>query len=390
MVATIYDSMEIFLTFMAVITLCLGGIGVMNIMLVSVSERTREIGVKQAVGASRERILVEFFLEAVVLTLVSGIGGLLFGGWICSFVGHLPLPPLFSGLPVTPMTAIIAFATLVLVGMLSGIYPARRASLLTPVEALALRMIRYIFNEAIGALAHYRLRSLLTMLSIVWGITSLMLLLSYGEGFDRALTRAFLQIGKDLVVAFPGQTSMQAGGERSGRRIRLELSDVTAIQESVPTVEAISPEVRRNYPISYGYRTRDYSAIGVYSSFERIRNMEIALGRFLSEEDVFQRQRVVVIGDNVRKELFSGMPALGNEIKINGVRFAVIGVLKKKTQISNYTSPDDMNVYMPFTTLLGHDRCAVPRQYRSIARQQLVPISHRARRRAALARAAQL
>jgi putative ABC transport system permease protein len=146
---------------------------------------------------------------------------------------------------------------------------------------------------------------------------------------------------------------MQAGGERSGRRIRLELSDVTAIQESVPTVEAISPEVRRNYPISYGYRTRNYSAIGVYSSFERIRNMEIALGRFLSEEDVFQRQRVVVIGDNVRKELFSGMPALGNEIKINGVRFAVIGVLKKKTQISNYTSPDDMNVYMPFTTLSG-------------------------------------
>lgn len=136
MVATIYDSMEIFLTFMAVITLCLGGIGVMNIMLVSVSERTREIGVKQAVGATRERILTEFFLEAVVLTLASGMGGLLLSMGICTLVSHLPLPTLFSGLPVTPTTAIVAFATLVLVGVLSAIYPARRASLLTPVEAL--------------------------------------------------------------------------------------------------------------------------------------------------------------------------------------------------------------------------------------------------------------
>lgn len=214
-------------------------------------------------------------------------------------------------------------------------------------------MIRHILSEAIGALAHYRLRSCLTMLSIVWGITSLILLLSYGEGFDRALTRAFLQIGKDLVVVFPGQTSMQAGGERSGRRIRLELSDVTAIKDSVPTVEAISPEVRRYYAISYGYRTRNYNTIGVHSSFQQIRNMELATGRFISEEDVFQRQRVVVIGDNVRKELFSAMPALGAELKIAGVRFTIVGVLKKKTQISNYTSPDDMNVYVPLTTMAG-------------------------------------
>ncbi|MGH7971619.1 MAG: ABC transporter permease, partial [Limisphaerales bacterium] len=106
-------------------------------------------------------------------------------------------------------------------------------------------MIRHIFSEALNALSHYRLRSMLTMLSIVWGVASLMLLLSYGEGFGRALTRAFLQIGKDLVVIFSGQTSMQAGGERSGRWILLDLNDVKAIQEGVPTVEAVSPEARR-------------------------------------------------------------------------------------------------------------------------------------------------
>ncbi len=136
MVATIYDSMELFLSCMAVITLGLGGIGVMNIMLVSVAERTREIGVKKAVGATRKRILLEFFLEALMLTIFSGLAGLVGALGICRIVDALPLPTLFSGLPVTPWTVAVAFGTLVLVGILSAVYPARRASLLTPVEAL--------------------------------------------------------------------------------------------------------------------------------------------------------------------------------------------------------------------------------------------------------------
>jgi putative ABC transport system permease protein len=214
-------------------------------------------------------------------------------------------------------------------------------------------MIRHIFSEALNAVGHYRLRSALTMLSITWGVASLMLLLSYGQGFDRALTQAFLQIGKDLVVIFPGQTSMQAGGERSGRRIRLELSDVKAIQEGVPTVESVSPEVRRFYPFLFSERSRSYSVSGVYACYERIRETVAAEGRFLSEEDVLHRRRVVVIGENLRHELFSGLPAVGSEIKINGVRFTVIGVLRKKTQISNYTAPDDMTAFIPFSTLSG-------------------------------------
>jgi putative ABC transport system permease protein len=214
-------------------------------------------------------------------------------------------------------------------------------------------MIRHIFAEALSALSYYRLRSALTMLSIIWGVASLMLLLSYGQGFERALTQAFLQIGKDLVVVFPGQTSMQAGGERSGRPVMLELKDVTAIQEGVPTVEAVSPEVRQFFPLAFNERTRSYSVAGVYASYERIRNTAIATGRFLSEEDVLQRRRVVVIGENLRHELFSGLPALGGELKIGGVRFTVIGVLEKKTQISNYAPPDDMTAFIPFTTLSG-------------------------------------
>jgi putative ABC transport system permease protein len=136
MVAGIYDSMEIFLGFVAFITLGLGGVGVMNIMLVSVAERTREIGVKKAIGATPNRILFEFFIESIVLTIFSGLAGLFLAWGICTAVSQLPLPTMFAGLPVTPLTALLAFGTLVLVGILSAIYPARRASQLTPVEAL--------------------------------------------------------------------------------------------------------------------------------------------------------------------------------------------------------------------------------------------------------------
>jgi putative ABC transport system permease protein len=248
-------------------------------------------------------------------------------------------------------------------------------------------MIRHIFREALSALAHYRLRSLLTMLSIVWGVASLMLLLSYGQGFGTALKKAFQQIGKDLVVVFNGQTSLQAGGERAGRHINLELSDVQVIEEGVPTIEAVSPEVRRWWTCSYGYRSRDYSVSGVYAAFERIRGMEMADGRFLSEDDVLHRRRVVVIGDNLRKELFSGLPPVGCEIKINGVRFTVVGVLRKKTQITNYASPDDMTAFVPLTTLSGYT------DVRYLSDVVMTPVSNQFRDRivadvrAALARA---
>jgi putative ABC transport system permease protein len=191
------------------------------------------------------------------------------------------------------------------------------------------------------------------MLSIVWGVASMVMLLAYGNGFEAALIRAFLQIGKDLVVVFPGQTSLQAGGERAGRRISLELNDVRAIQEGVPTVEAISPEVRRRFTVAYGERLRTYSVAGVYAAYQRIRAAALKDGRYLSEEDVHQRRRVAVIGDKVRAELFSGQSAVGSEIKINGARFTVIGVLARKTQISNYQAPDDLTVFIPFDTLAG-------------------------------------
>src|SRR5216684_6336426 len=107
----------------------------------------------------------------------------------------------------------------------------------------ALMSIKSIAGEALEALRFNRQRSVLTMISLAWGVACFVILYSYGEGFDVTLQTAFKAVGQDLIVMFPGQTAQQAGGERAGRRIRLELADVESVRESVPTVGAISPEV---------------------------------------------------------------------------------------------------------------------------------------------------
>jgi putative ABC transport system permease protein len=123
------------------------------------------------------------------------------------------------------------------------------------------------------------------------------------------------------------------------------------LREGVPTIEAVSPEARRFLPVNFGYRTRNYSVAGVHAAYGRIRQAEVAEGRFLSEDDVLHRRRVAVIGADLKKELFSGMPAIGADIKISGAKFTVIGVLEKKTQITNYAMPDDRSAFVPYSTL---------------------------------------
>src|SRR6266545_1548782 len=116
--------------------------------------------------------------------------------------------------------------------------------------------VRSILAEAGQALRFNRQRSILTCVSLAWGVACFVILYSYGDGFQVALQTAFRAVGQDLVLMFGGQTSTQAGGERAGRKIRLELADVDAIRESVPMVGAISPEMMlRGMTVVRGYRT---------------------------------------------------------------------------------------------------------------------------------------
>jgi putative ABC transport system permease protein len=136
MVDNIFSSMTLFLGAIAVVTLTLGGVGVMNIMLVSVSERTREIGLRKALGATRRRILADFLLEGVLLAVASGVGGWAGAYGLASLVNRLPKREMFAGLPVDGGTTAIAFAALGAIAVASALWPAWRAANLTPVEAL--------------------------------------------------------------------------------------------------------------------------------------------------------------------------------------------------------------------------------------------------------------
>src|ERR1035438_1623176 len=125
-----------------------------------------------------------------------------------------------------------------------------------------------IISEAAAALNFNRQRSLLTMASLAWGVACFVILYSYGEGFGRALQVSFQAVGQDLVLMFGGQTSAQAGGERSGRVIRLKLEDAQLIRESVPLVGAVSAEVFvRGATVVRGYRQQSMSVRGVESPY---------------------------------------------------------------------------------------------------------------------------
>ena len=108
----------------------------MNIMLLTVQERTREIGVRKSIGATSRDILLQFFAEAITLTFSAGLVGIGVGWGICALVNLLPKIDFFAGLIVTPEIGLMAFGFLTLVGVLSGIYPAFMASLINPIEAL--------------------------------------------------------------------------------------------------------------------------------------------------------------------------------------------------------------------------------------------------------------
>jgi putative ABC transport system permease protein len=132
----IFDAMNTFLGSVGLITLVLGAIGVINIMLVAVGERTREIGLRKALGATNSSILTQFFIEGAFLTTLSGSIGIVAAWGAMILLGMLPTPPGFDPPQLVPSSAAIAVLSLSLAGVVAGLYPARKAALLTPVEAL--------------------------------------------------------------------------------------------------------------------------------------------------------------------------------------------------------------------------------------------------------------
>src|SRR3954453_22872449 len=208
-------------------------------------------------------------------------------------------------------------------------------------------MISDLLRETESALRHNRRRTALTMLGMAWGIATVVLLLAYGNGFGVAIHNIFSSFGMKTMIISGGRTSMQAGGQKAGARVRLTMDDLDLLMSNVPQISRISPEVYKNATVQYDTRTFEFGAIGDYPVTQKIRVLELEQGRFYTSEDEMQRARVTVIGSETKEKLFSGRNALGENIRIDAMSFEVIGILKSKMQ------EGDNNVnrvlYVPFT-----------------------------------------
>lgn len=204
-------------------------------------------------------------------------------------------------------------------------------------------------KQAYNALRHNRRRSVLTMLGMAWGIATVVLLLAYGAGFERGLMVAFSTFGGNLIAIFPGRTSMQAGGTKAGAEVKMTLQDLDYLRAEVPFLKRSSPEVNKQSVVAYGTRSASYNIRGAYASYAQIRHVDVAEGSFVTDQEDFTHSRVAVIGYDVKKKLFSGQNAIGESIRVDGITFQVVGILKRMIQDGD----DNMNamIYVPFSTM---------------------------------------
>jgi putative ABC transport system permease protein len=210
-------------------------------------------------------------------------------------------------------------------------------------------MLREVLIQAWTALRRNPTRSVLTMLGIVWGIASVTLLMAYGGGFRKVLVDGFDAFGKSAVICRPGQTSEQAGGERAGRRLRFELSDLDLLRQEATLIKSISPETMARLPVTWRDKMFTMALRGVWPEYGEIRNERPNRGRWISDDDLQHARRVVVMGSYSKNQLFGTRDAVGEQVRINGIVFTVIGTMETKFQLSNYFSPDDRSLFIPYT-----------------------------------------
>jgi putative ABC transport system permease protein len=212
-------------------------------------------------------------------------------------------------------------------------------------------MLSDIFGQALEAMKHNGRRTMITVVGMACGIATVVLLLAYGAGFGQAFENIFAQFGTNMIGVFPGRTSEQAGGEKAGVQVRLTQDDVERIQETVPGILRVAPTLYKNVPVGNDLHTfTTWDVSGITPELQSIQRLELAQGRLLSQADVQQRAHVVVIGSEAKTKLFSGMYAIGQRIRLNGVSFEVVGILTPKMQEGDNS---DINrvVNVPFTTM---------------------------------------
>ncbi len=204
-------------------------------------------------------------------------------------------------------------------------------------------------SQAYSAMRYNRRRTALTMLGMAWGIATVVLLLAYGAGFGRAINVIFENWGTRIIGVFPGRTSQQAGGQKAGTKIKFTIDDLGRITAAAPLVNHVTPEVDKDSNVQRDVRTYTLPIQGDYPTLFNILALKLEEGRLFDAQDEEQRARVAVISSDAKLKLFSGEYAIGQNIRIDGISYKVIGVLAPHMQEGD----DSVNktVYIPFSAM---------------------------------------
>ena len=219
--------------------------------------------------------------------------------------------------------------------------------------------LKELVEQSWIALLRNRMRSTLTMLGIGWGVVSVVLLLAFGEGLGGSIIDAVSSLGNNVIVIWPGQTSMQAGGQRAGRKVHYEYEDVVAIRDEVSIIKAVSAESVTDFGLKIGTRVVSIQTRGVEFPYASLRKLVAAEGRNIEEAEFVNRRPVVLLGHEAARRLFQGAPAVGQTVLIQGRSFEIVGVMNTKIQDSMYEGPDNEQAFIPYE-LFNEHQCQGP------------------------------
>jgi putative ABC transport system permease protein len=218
-----------------------------------------------------------------------------------------------------------------------------------------MRMIFDIFGQTLRTLWAHKLRSLLTMFGIAWGVGSLLLLVGLGEGFRSGNRKQFDSLGENVMFIWSGRAPVMQGSFTALRQYYLTYRDYQDILRECPSVSAAAPAISRGdiRAVSDFFQASG-QVVGVPANFNQIRYLPLSEGRWINDMDDSQKRPVVVIGNEVDRTLFPGKPAIGSTILLNGIRFQVIGVMAKVGHGDNMNL--NLRNFVPFHTMQQYFR----------------------------------
>jgi putative ABC transport system permease protein len=191
-------------------------------------------------------------------------------------------------------------------------------------------LLKQNFQVALRALRANKMRSILTMLGIIIGVAAVVALLAIGQGATASITSEVSGVGSNLVFIRPGAEAMSMRNTSGVPTSFLYYKDYEILASQFDSLGKISPTLQASYPVKFGNQTFGYSVSAVTPDYLDIRSHSVELGRNFDPNGRDGDRQVAIIGSTVASDLFGSLSALGKEIKINGIRFEVIGVLESK------------------------------------------------------------